>query len=63
MIAYDKTDAKSIETYAKRLVRHTFSDVIKWAEVSSDYTYNKKSRKGGLGNFIVECYFGYAANG
>lgn len=63
MIAYDKTDAKSIETYAKRLVGHTFSDVIKWAEVSSDYTYNKKSRKGGLGNLIEECYFGYAANG
>lgn len=63
---YDKTNPKSIEKYAKKLIGHTFREVAEWGvsnivkEKSSTYDY--QGRKGGLGNFIEEQYFGYKAN-
>lgn len=63
---YDKTDPKSIENYAKTLIGHTFREVQGWDTSSinkpAEYTYDNKSRKGGLGNFIEEQFFGYEAN-
>ena len=62
---YDKTDPKSIEQFAKRLIGHTFNEVKKWnlySEVREDAIYDDKARKGGLGNFIEERFFGYKAN-
>ena len=62
---YDKTNPKSIEEYAKRLIGHTFNEVKEWnlhPEMREDMFYEKKSRKGGLGNFIEEQFFGYRAN-
>lgn len=63
---YDKTDAKSIEAYAQRLIGHTFNDIKTWdlpSEVREDEVdYSSKSRKGGLGNFIEERFFLYRAN-
>lgn len=61
---YDKTDPLSIERFAKRLIGYTFQEISNWNlhndEIKS--IYNDKSRKGGLGNFIEEQYFGYKAN-
>lgn len=62
-MTYDKTDAASIEHYAQHLVGHTFSDVVEWAILPDSQSYANRARKGGLGNLIEECYFGYAANG
>jgi len=68
---YDKTDPKSIEAYAKKLIGHTFLDVLRWsAQKDSDassvheeeFTYGNKQRKGGLGNLLEEKYFEYKAN-
>lgn len=66
--AYDKTNPKSIEAYAKRLIGHTFQEVLdgKLSDTSmvaeSAVEYGNKKRKGGLGNLLEEAYFGYAAN-
>lgn len=66
VIDYDKSNPKSIEEYAKQLIGHTFREVDGWnlsGIVSEDKTtYSNKSRKGGLGNFIEERFFGYKAN-
>lgn len=65
IIDYDKTNPQSIEEYAKKLIGHTFNEIDKWnlhSELNADMFYNNKSRKGGLGNFIEEKYFGYRAN-
>ena len=62
---YDKTDPKSIEKFAKQLIGHTFNEIKKWnlySEVREDAIYDDKARKGGLGNFIEERFFGYKAN-
>ena len=62
---YDRTNPKSIEEYARKLIGHTFNDVKEWnlhSEVREDMLYDDKSRKGGLGNFIEEKFFGYKAN-
>jgi len=62
---YDKSDPKSIEEYAQRLIGHTFNDVESWnlpSVVKQNYSYNNRSRKGGLGNFIEEQFFCYKAN-
>ena len=62
---YDKTDPKSIEKYAQKLIGHTFYEVKEWnlsSVVKEDVFYEDKSRKGGLGNFIEEQFFGYKAN-
>ena len=65
LLGYDKTDPKSIEKYAKKLIGHTFNDVKRWklsSIVREHILYEDKSRKGGLGNFIEEQFFGYKAN-
>ena len=63
---YDETDPKSIEKYAQKLIGHTFNEVRKWdlpGVIREDVqTYADKNRKGGLGNFIEERFFGYKAN-
>ena len=63
---YDKTDPKSIENYAKTLIGHTFNEVAEWKlnniNKPAEYNYDNKARKGGLGNFIEEQFFGYEAN-
>lgn len=65
---YDKTSPKSIEAYAKRLIGHTFLDVLEGRLADTDTvaeqaeSYGNKNRKGGLGNLLEEAYFGYAAN-
>ena len=54
---YDRTNPKSIEAYARKLIGHTFNDVKErnlHSEVSEDMLYDDKARKGGLGNFIEE---------
>lgn len=64
--SYDKTDPKSIEHYAQKLIGHTFNEVKSWnlsSVVKEEMLeYGTKSRKGGLGNFIEEQFFGYKAN-
>lgn len=63
---YDKTNPKSIEQYAKKLIGHTFKDVCDDFNVVSGtkgtFTYGDVRRKGGLGNLLEELYFGYKAN-
>jgi DNA mismatch repair protein MutH len=63
---YDKEDPKSIETYAKKLIGNTFSDVGTWNLPSviqeEKGAYSARARKGGLGNFIEEQFFCYKAN-
>lgn len=63
---YDKTDPKSIESYAQKLIGHTFNEVKEWDLPSTIeeevISYGDKSRKGGLGNFIEEQFFCYKAN-
>ena len=63
---YDKTDPKSIEDYAQKLVGHTFNEVKSWnlteAVGETLAEYGNRSRKGGLGNFIEERFFCYKAN-
>lgn len=72
---YDKTNPESIEKYAKKLIGHTFNDVLKKFETRDDllflestnsekkkHSYGSSARKGGLGNLIEEKYFGYKAN-
>jgi DNA mismatch repair protein MutH len=73
-LPYDKTNAQSIETYAKKLIGLTFLEVIrhsqyisanedvadKYLEITEEY--GNKNRKGGLGNLLEEVYFGYQAN-
>lgn len=63
---YDKTDPASIESYAQKLIGHTFNEIKEWhlpVSMKEDaFTYGNKARKGGLGNFIEEQFFGYKAN-
>lgn len=72
---YDKTNPKSIEQYAKKLIGKTFNDVLSRyehndgslvvKESTPEYlgqTYGNTARKGGLGNLIEEKYFGYKSN-
>lgn len=63
---YDVKNPKSIEKYAQKLIGHTFNEVKEWnvpnAIKEGVNTYSNKSRKGGLGNFIEEQFFGYRAN-
>ncbi len=67
-VLYDKRDPISIEAYAKRLIGHTFMDVLdNWAATSAENAkraaeYGNTKRKGGLGNLLEEVYFGYKAN-
>lgn len=71
-LEYDETDPKSIESYAKKLIGKTFSDVCKEDDMNKamvvremeDYEvrHENKKRKGGLGVLIEERYFHYQAN-
>lgn len=70
MVDYDITNPISIEKYSKRLIGHTFKEVIAW-DVLTDTTlkveeeraaYGNKSRKGGLGNLLEEKFYHYKAN-
>ena len=67
-VEYDKTDALSLESYAKGLIGYTFYDVMHNKVNSSREmamradAYGDPKRKGGLGNLIEEVYFGYKAN-
>lgn len=68
-LPYDKNDENSIEVYAKRLIGHTFQEVIDkriysttQVRENSEITYGNTKRKGGLGNLLEELYFGYKAN-
>ena len=61
-LGYDDTNPISIEAYAKKLIGHTFEEVLKWNstyEVKEDVAeiYGNVSRKGGLGNLLEREYF------
>ena len=71
MYYYDETDPISIETYAKKLIGKTFSDIcnedsnpLSVVRDEEDYEtdYENKKRKGGLGQLVEERYFHYKAN-
>ena len=70
---YDKTSPKSIESYGKGMIGKTFREIYEQSEVadcsrveekSADYLANhaKKEYKGGMGNLVEECWFGYETN-
>ena len=65
---YDKYSPYSIENYGKKMVGLTFRQIyemcINGRETDNDYIsrHADKKYKGGLGNLIEECYFGYKAN-
>lgn len=63
---YDKTEPRSIEQYAQKLIGHTFTEVKSWnlsSESKDNHSsYANRARKGGLGNFIEEQFFCYKAN-
>ena len=67
-LPYNKADSKSIEAYAKKLIGHTFLDVLENHQDSLSIVaeqtieYGNTNRKGGLGNLLEERYFGYKAN-
>ncbi len=67
-LPYDKTDAKSIEQYAKALIGRTFLDVLRSSPFQADTVaeksteYNDPLRKGGLGILIEEKFFGKKAD-
>lgn len=65
--SYDDSDPISIESYAKKLIGHTFEEVLAWnrpSMVSDNVSeiYGNVSRKGGLGNLLEKEYFGYEPN-
>ncbi len=71
MKRYDDTNPFSIETYGKKLIGHTFEDVIAWSTENAinkgtikeaQESYSNKARKGGLGNLLEQLYFGYNIN-
>ncbi len=65
---YNPADVQSIACYAKHLVGKTFLNVLQNAVLSEEaynecvLKYGNPKRKGGLGNFLEEIYFGYKAN-
>ena len=67
-LPYDKTNPKSIERYAKKLIGKTFQDVLNESIYSKSRageesgTYGDEKRKGGLGNLLEKYYFGYEVN-
>lgn len=62
---YDETSSTDIERYAKRLIGHTFREVVEadfqntLSKVGDDGGFNKK---GGLGVLLEERFFHYKAN-
>ena len=67
-LPYDKTNPKSIERYAKKLIGKTFQDVLNESIYSESKVgdesskYGNEKRKGGLGNLLEKYYFGYEVN-
>ena len=72
-IMYDDSDPKSIENYAQKMVGKTFADLCDMqienktasrVSISTDYatSHADRKRKGGLGEIVEECFFGYKAN-
>ena len=63
-LPYDKTNAKSIENYGKKLIGKTFRDIISEDNFESEIEseYGNRKRKGGLGNLLEEVYFHYKCN-
>ena len=63
---YNKRDPLSIEEYGKKMVGMTFEEILMKSRIAKYQemyeAYSNKARKGGLGNLIEECYFGYKAN-
>ena len=68
---YDETSPLSIEEYSQKLIGKTFSEVLFedskkeiLKEDSAEYgiAHENKSRKGGLGELIEECFFHYHCN-
>lgn len=68
---YDETSPKSIEEYGKKMIGQTFRTIYDEAvskgilrEAREDYvtSHADKKYKGGMGNLVEECWFGYAAN-
>ena len=70
---YDKADPQSIEAYGKKMIGHTFYEIYQSGKdngitheegMSEDYavSHAKKDYKGGMGNLVEECHFGYRAN-
>ena len=67
MYQYDHTNPLSIEEYGKRMIGHTFGEILSWADLAAGIeadieAYGNAARKGGLGNLIEERFFGYKAN-
>lgn len=72
ILEYDETNPFSIETYAKRLIGKTFSDVCREDDMTKtmvvretmnyEVEHENKRRKGGLGELIEERYFHYRTN-
>ena len=67
MYQYDHTNPSSIEAYGKRMIGHTFGEILSWADLAAGLeadieAYGNAARKGGLGNLIEEKFFGYRAN-
>jgi DNA mismatch repair protein MutH len=74
---YDDSNPKNIEDYGKKMIGHTFRELYETAkdgeilrfvnavrESGYDYaeTHARPEFKGGMGNLVEECYFGYKAN-
>lgn len=68
---YDETSPESIEDYGKKMIGKTFSEICRMAsddnlihEESVEYatSHANKKYKGGMGNLVEECWFGYKAN-
>lgn len=64
---YDETNPQSILMFAKQLIGHTFMDVLENELSEEEFQkvyehYSNKNNKGGLGTFLEEHYFHYAAN-
>ena len=72
--SYDHTDPLSIESYGKKMIGQTFrsiyeqsiqSGIIRTAQEDTAAYVTKhedKNYKGGIGNLVEECWFGYRAN-
>lgn len=68
---YDRKNPRSLEKYGKGMIGRTFQDLYDSAieqgilkESSAEYAvkHADKKYKGGMGNLVEECFFGYKAN-
>lgn len=70
-LLYDVRNPESIEAYGKQMIGKTFRQIyqeytskgiLKEGQAAYMTRYEKKGRKGGIGNLVEECWFGYTAN-